>query len=178
MRNGHCCVLIEKKFRNRQTDYIASADDNSTLTLNLHTSGFKHLDDSFWSARKHTFLLLPQRSHIQRMEAIHILFLCNSCYHLVLADMLWQRKLHKDSVYRIVRIKICYEVQQFSLGNCIRLTYGGILYSNYLGSLCLTCHIRDTARVLSYQNHNKMRHSAIFFRKGSYLSCHFLFQAS
>ena len=105
MGNGNSGVFIEKKLRNRQTHNVAAAYDNSPLSCNLHPCFLEHSDDALGRAGYRARLFLPERGHIERMESVHILFLCYGRYYFVLADVFRERQLYQYAVNAIVSVK-------------------------------------------------------------------------
>jgi hypothetical protein len=113
--DSDCGILIQKKFRYRKTDDIASTNHHCPLSLYIHTCSLQHLDDTFRCTWKDAVLLLPEGCDIQWMETVNILLLSDSSNDLVFADMFRKRKLHKDSVYRIICIEFFDKAEKLCL---------------------------------------------------------------
>ena len=141
MAYRHRGISVEKEFRHRQSDNLASSDDHSPLSLDFHAGFFQHPDDAFRRARYGARLFHPERRHVERVEAVHVLVFRNGGNDFVFVNVFRQRQLNEDSVHSVIRIQFRNEFQQFRFRNVRRLQYRGVLYSHHFRCLGLAFHI-------------------------------------
>ena len=68
-------ILIEKELCDRKPYNIAAPYYHGSLAGNPDTCSLEHLYDAFWSTREDTRMFLPEGSHVEGVESVHILVL-------------------------------------------------------------------------------------------------------
>ena len=90
--------------------------------------------------------------------------------------MLGQGQLDQNAVHLVVEVQRRDDVQQFGLGDRLRLADRGVANAHLGRSLGLARHIAHAAGVLAHEDDNQMGHTAVFRGEGLHLVRHFEFQ--
>ena len=172
----HRSVRVQEQFRHGKPHDIAAADHHGALAGDLHACGPQHLENAFRGAGERAGLFLPQRRNVQGMEAVDILLFVDGGDHLVLVDMFRKGQLDQNAVHLVVEVQRRDDVQQFGLGDRLRLADRGVADAHLGRSLGLARHIAHAAGVLAHEDDNQMGHTAIVRGEGLHLVRHFKFQ--
>ena len=112
------------------------------------------------------------------MKTVDVLRLVDGGDHLVLVDVLRKGQLDQNAVHFVIEVQGRDDVQQFGLGDRLRLADRGIADAHLGRCLGLARHITHTAGVLAHEDDHQMGHAPIFRGEGLHLLRHFKFQFS
>ena len=119
MADGDCRIIFQQQRCHRFAHDVASADDNTVLSCDVDAVFLKHCNDSARSCWCKALVPDAQKSNVDRMEAVHILFRQNRAQNRLFVNLLWQRQLYQDSVHRFILIQSLYHLQQLLLGGLL-----------------------------------------------------------
>lgn len=89
-------------------------------------------EDTERSGRNETSHAERHSAHIYRVESVYILTVIYCHGHLLLIDVLRQRKLNDESVNIIILVQLVYALQELFFGNILLITDEGRLESTLL----------------------------------------------
>jgi len=165
MADGHGGVaafgLAHQEMGDWLADDVAASDDDRMLARGLDAGADQHLDDAVRRARQEAGLANHHAAHIDRREAVHILFRCDGVNDGGLIDMFRKRKLHKNAVDARVGIHLLDEGQGLRLrgfsghADIFRMHAG--LFAGFL----LGRDVRGGSRVKADEDHTEAGGNAL-----------------
>ena len=176
MSDSYRCILVQEQLRHGQAYDVTAADNHYILTCNLHISTLQELDNTLGCAGQCAGLLEPEVCHVHRVETVNILLCADSCDNLIRVDMLGQRQLHQDAVNAVVVVQLVDNAQKLLLRDRGILADCGVLDTNLLRSLSLTCNVRYATRILTNEDYNQVRYTAILLGESGYVGSHLLLE--
>src|SRR5688572_10108883 len=120
MTHSNRRVLLLEKHRHRLPDDIAPTHDDGILTGDRNIRSFEYLDHAGRRARHQRANTLHQPTGIDRMKTIDVLFRIDRLKHASLIDLLWQRKLHQNSIDVISQVERSDDLKQLLLSGRLR----------------------------------------------------------
>ena len=175
MTDCYRSVPVKEKFGDREADDLAAADHDSILSGNLIIGILKKPYDSHRGARDNAGgvrSLLPKGSGVERVKAVNVFGLGYGLDHFRFADLLRERKLDKDAVNGVVSVELGDLVEEYLLRGVGRHPDCGVPDSYHVTGLGLVPDVGLAAGVVSHQDHDQMRDSAIFCRECGHLLGH------
>ena len=159
MTDFHRSVFVQKHHCHGFTNNIASSDNNAFFARRRNSVAVQKFHNARRGTGQKAVISAHNMSHVFRMECVHVFFRRNTrqCFFTVKA--LWQRHLHKNTVYiHPCRIGF-YDKFQHLLSNICRKGNHFACYAYFFTGFCLVANVNLRSRVFSHKNNCKSRSS-------------------
>jgi len=149
-------VLGEQQGRHRLADDIGAPDDHRALADQpVRVDLGQHGHAAARRAGRKRRGAGPERAHILRVEAVHVLGGVDGAQHLGGIDPVRQRQLHQDAMHRRVAVQAVHQRQQLRLGRVVRQA---VLKGRHAGGRRLAVLVADidgACRIVADQHHGE-----------------------
>ena len=155
--SGVAILLLHHQLGHRFAHDVASAQDDAFLATGRDVVMLQEGKDAQRRGRDEARHAQCHASHVYGMETIHILAIVYRHGHLLLVNMLRQRKLHDESVHILILVQPVNAGQEFLFSHIILISNECRLKATFLASQDLVLHIGLASSVVSHEHSNQMR---------------------
>src|SRR6185437_8805954 len=157
MANGDGGIMVQQQQSHGLADHKASSDYHRAAACYWNVASEQDLHYSGWSAGHQGRTPCYQISHVDRMEAVHILLRRDRQQDLLGIHLWRQRQLHKDAVNIVTAVPLCDCCQQLCRSHGSGWSNLFAVYANFLTGSYFVANVDLGGRMISGDDDGQTR---------------------